>query len=100
MSLKKIFQENMPPLVLAFLAFGIDRITKIKILNITKDENYIFINNYLNFDLVWNTGIGFGLFSFNADIAYHLISTLIFCVLILLIFLLFWVEQLEIFTIE
>ncbi|MDB9799471.1 signal peptidase II [Pelagibacteraceae bacterium] len=95
MSLKKIFQENMPPLVLAFLAFGIDRITKIKILNITKDENYIFINNYLNFDLVWNTGIGFGLFSFNADIAYHLISTLIFCVLILLIFLLLKANKLQ-----
>ena len=95
MSLKKKFQENLSSLILALLAFGIDRITKIKIINIAKEENVLFINDYLNFNLVWNTGIGFGLFSFNADIAYHLISTLIFCILILLFVLIMKSNKLQ-----
>ena len=45
------------------------------------------INEFLNFDLVWNTGIGFGLLSFNSSFYYNLISLLIFAVIIFLIFL-------------
>ena len=44
----------------------------------------IFINDYLNFDLIWNTGVGFGLFSHNANIYYHSITLLIFLVIIFL----------------
>ena len=45
------------------------------------------VNDFLNFDLVWNTGIGFGLFSVEANITYHLISLLIFVVIIFLFYL-------------
>ena len=45
------------------------------------------VNDFLNFDLVWNTGIGFGLFSVEANITYHLISLLIFIVIIFLFYL-------------
>jgi signal peptidase II len=47
----------------------------------------MIINDYLNFELVWNTGIGFGLLSQNVGIYYHLISLLIFSVIVFLIYL-------------
>ena len=39
----------------------------------------------MNIDLVWNTGIGFGLLSLEATIFYHAISLLIFLVIVFLI---------------
>ena len=51
------------------------------------NNNGYSVNDFLNFDLVWNTGIGFGLFSVEANITYHLISLLIFVVIIFLFYL-------------
>ena len=50
---------------LLLLIFIFDRISKILILNILEDtgEVDIYINSFLNFYLVWNKGIGFGLLS-------------------------------------
>ena len=53
------------------------------------------MNNYINLDLVWNTGIGFGLFSSNSDIIYNLTSLLIIMVIICLIYFLIYSEKYE-----
>ena len=85
---KKFFSKEIiiSPLVIFFI-FIFDRVTKMAIVNNQLNNQSIFINDYLNFELVWNTGIGFGLFSQNANIYYHLISLLIFSVIIFLIYL-------------
>ena len=61
------------------LIFAIDRASKIYLLNLyengTEIDFYIF--PFLNLFLIWNTGIGFGLFSFEADIYYQLTTTFI-----------------------
>ncbi len=83
----KIFKrENFYFLIILILIFCIDRYSKIKIIADFSDSVF-FINEYLNFDLVWNTGIGFGLLSFNSILYYNLISLLIFSVIIFLIFI-------------
>ena len=83
----KIFKkENFYFLILLLLIFSIDRYSKIKIIENFSD-NVFFINEFLNFDLVWNTGIGFGLLSFDASLYYNLISLFIFAVIIFLIFM-------------
>ena len=83
----KIFKkENFYFLILLLFIFSIDRYSKIKIIEDFSDSVF-FINEYLNFDLVWNTGIGFGLLSFNSILYYNLISLLIFSVIIFLIFI-------------
>ena len=69
--------------------FFFDRITKINILILLKDKDYIFINDFLNLNLVFNTGIGFGLLSLNAGIYYNIISLFILLVILILIYLLF-----------
>ena len=76
-------------LLIIVVIFSLDRISKLYVINIA--ETYgnvdIFINNFINIILVWNTGIGFGLLSFNSSFYYNLISLLIFAVIIFLIFL-------------
>ena len=79
-------KENFYFLVLLLFIFIIDRYSKIKIVEDFSD-NVFFINEFLNFDLVWNTGIGFGLLSSDSSLYYNLISFLIFAVIIFLIFL-------------
>ena len=83
----KIFsKETLVSLIVTILIFILDRVTKVVIINNQMINQSIFINDYVNFDLVWNTGIGFGLLSQNANIYYHLISLLIFTVIIFLIY--------------
>ena len=73
-------------LIVSFV-FIFDRVTKINIINHQLNNQRIFVNDYLNLELVWNTGVGFGLLSQNANIFYHLISLLIFSVIVFLIYL-------------
>lgn len=80
-------KELLVSLASAILVFVLDRASKAGIINHQEINKTIFINDYLNFELVWNTGIGFGLFSHNANIYYHLITLLIFSVIIFLIYL-------------
>ena len=75
-------KEIITSLTIIIGSFFLDRISKISVIKhqINNDGVY-FVNDYLNFDLIWNTGIGFGLFSHNANVYYHVISFLIFLVI-------------------
>ena len=70
------------------LIFFLDRITKIYILNIleTNGDVDIFVNNFLNIILVWNTGIGFGLFSFEKIFFYNIITVLIILINLIILY--------------
>ena len=59
--------------------FIVDRISKIYILNLAKYEGAmnIYITEYLNFYLIWNKGIAFGIFSFDDMFLYNIISLII-----------------------
>tara|TARA_B100000780_G_C21071485_1_gene431180 strand:- start:311 stop:808 length:498 start_codon:yes stop_codon:yes gene_type:complete len=88
-NLKKKFlsKETIISMLFIVIIFTLDRVSKIKIVNHQLDNNSIFINDYLNFHLIWNTGISFGLLSQNENIYYHFISFIIFLVIIFLIYL-------------
>ena len=66
--LRKIFSKNNFFVTFFILViFSLDRFTKIKVVNLLLSNNEsVYINDYLNLDLVWNTGIGFGLFNLEA----------------------------------
>ena len=78
-----MFENNIKKFFLSFLIvfiiFVLDRFSKLYILNLADTEKYIdiYVNSYLNFHLVWNTGIGFGLFSSGSNFYYNLITILI-----------------------
>tara|TARA_E500000178_G_scaffold340313_1_gene382876 strand:- start:2539 stop:3045 length:507 start_codon:yes stop_codon:yes gene_type:complete len=78
-------RENFYSLIIILIIFLIDRYSKVQIINNFSD-NAFYINNYINLDLIWNTGIGFGLLSFEASWVYNLISLTIGSVIILLFY--------------
>ena len=79
--------ENLISFVIVLIIFSFDRLSKIKIIELQTNNKSLFINEYLNFDLVWNTGIGFGLLSSDSNLIYNLITGLISAVIIFLIYL-------------
>ena len=85
----KIFQkQNIFSLILIIFIFSLDRFSKIKILE-NFSENNFYVNEYINLNLIWNTGIGFGLLSMNNSIVYNLTTTIIGLVIAVLLYFLF-----------
>ena len=76
--------------IIVFIFF-LDRASKMYLLNLQENgiEVDFYIFSFLNLYLVWNTGIGFGLFSFEADIYYQLTTTFIGIINLLIIYLIF-----------
>ena len=90
-------KHNLIFLVVAGVIFFLDRISKIKILNNFNEKSY-FINEYLNFDLIWNVGIGFGLFSTNSQILYNIMTIVIGIVILTIIYISVISEKLDKYT--
>ena len=84
-------------MIVISIFYFLDRYTKLFILN-NFNENTYYLNDYINLDLVWNTGIGFGLMSFDNQIFYNLISAIIALVIILLLFYAIKSKRLEKFS--
>ena len=80
----------MKKIIIILAIFFLDRITKIYLINLQANGTDIdfYIYPFLNFYLVWNTGIGFGLASLEANIYYHILTSVIVIINIGLIFLL------------
>ena len=89
--------EKLNKLLIGFIilvaCFTLDRFSKIYILNILNNEGQVdfYINQFLNIYLVWNTGIGFGLFSSENNIFYNVLTGII----ILINFVLFYFAFIE-----
>ena len=69
-------KKNIKFILIILLIFFLDRISKINILNKISDQPN-FINDFINIDLVWNTGIGFGLLSAESTLIYNLVTVII-----------------------
>ncbi len=92
-----ITKNNLYCLCVILIIFFLDRYTKLFILN-NFTENTYYLNDYINLDLVWNTGIGFGLMSFDNQIFYNSISSIVGLVIILLLFIAIKSKRLEKFS--
>ena len=80
----------MKKIIIILSIFFLDRITKIYLLKFQAEGTDIdfYINSFLNFYLVWNTGIGFGLAAMESNIFYHILTSIILIINIGLIFFL------------
>ena len=85
------FKNFISYFVIIILIFICDRLSKIYLLNLHEKgidiDFYVF--PFLNIYLAWNTGIGFGLFSSDANIFYHFLTAIIGVINLVLIILLF-----------
>ncbi len=78
-------------ITLVLLVLALDRISKTIILNILDDVGRvdIYINSFFSLFLVWNKGIGFGLFSFDQNYIYNGITLLILTINLIIIYLIY-----------
>ena len=87
-------KENVVYFALIFIIFILDRVTKIHVINELSDRAYFF-NDYINFDLIWNTGIGFGILSTESELLYNIITIFIGLVLLVLFWILFTSDRFD-----
>ena len=87
MKRKKNFlkKENIYYVIVIISIFFFDRLTKLKIISDFNESTY-YINNYINLDLVWNTGVGFGLLSSTSNFFYHTITVVVGLIIFVLLY--------------
>ena len=85
--LKVNFKKILLNFTIVFAIFISDRLSKIYIIRIAELENVvdIYLAPYLNFYLIWNKGIAFGLFSFEEKLIYNVISIIILIISIIIL---------------
>ena len=87
-------KENFYFLIIILFIFSLDRYSKIRIINDFSDTSF-YLNDFLNFDLTWNTGIGFGLLSTSSNVIYNLVTLIISSVIILLVYFILKSERFD-----
>jgi len=85
-------KNNIYSIFLILSIFILDRFSKNKILENFSD-NAFFVNEVLNLNLIWNTGIGFGLLSSNSSLIYNLVTVLIGLVILILCYVTITLEN-------
>ena len=92
----------MRKILIILIALLLDRLTKFYLINLQSGgidiDFYVF--SFLNFYLVWNTGIGFGLASTEANVIYHIITVVIVVVNFGLIYFLLKAKGIYIYLIS
>ena len=84
----KIQKIDIYSFTLILLIFVLDRLSKIYVIELIQSQGReIFLYDFLNLTLNWNTGIAFGLLSSDANLLYHSVSALILLIIAYLIYL-------------
>ncbi len=88
-TVNKMFKKHLVDFSIIIFIFLIDRVSKLLI--ISSPETYeqfgISITSFLNFNLIWNEGIAFGLLSFDEKSYYNILTIFIVLVTTVIIWL-------------
>ena len=92
--MKKKFFWNFFFILAVFL---LDRVSKISIINLLEnsDNGHIQVTNFLSFNLIWNEGIAFGLFSFDQELYYNFLTIIIILVTTIILWMIIKTKGLE-----
>ena len=84
-----MLKKHLVDFSIIIFIFLIDRVSKLLIISSpeTYEQYGISITSFLNFNLIWNEGIAFGLFSFNEEIYYNLLTIFICLIVAIIIWL-------------
>ena len=85
--IKNNFKNNIIYILIFILIFAADRLSKLYILNLAEmnDSLNLYVTSFLNFYLIWNKGIAFGLFSFDQNFFYNFITSLIIAITVIIL---------------
>ena len=78
--------ENFLYVSIIIIILLFDRLSKLKIIKYF-NETALYVNDYINFDLIWNIGIGFGFLSTDSSLLYNFVTMLIGAVIIYLVYI-------------
>ena len=82
--------KNLYFVAIFFLVFLLDRLSKFYILNLAESGDVdIYINTYINFYLIWNKGVAFGLLSSDENYLYNIVTALIIIINLVIIYFIF-----------
>ena len=92
-----MIKKNIWNLIFILSIFVADRLSKILIINSSETfgELDIFVTSFLNFNLIWNDGIAFGLFSFEKKIYYNFLTILIVLITLIILWMITRTEKIE-----
>ncbi len=87
----KMSKKHLVDFSIIIFIFLIDRVSKLLIISSpeTYEQNGISITSFLNFNLIWNEGIAFGLFSFDEKLYYNFLTIFICLIIFVIIWLMF-----------
>jgi len=85
--IKNNFKNNIIYILFFILIFSADRLSKLYILNLAEmnDSLNLYVTSFLNFYLIWNKGIAFGLLSFDQNFVYNFITSLIVAITVIIL---------------
>jgi len=91
MNLKIINNNFYINLIIIFLIFTLDRLTKLYVIYLEKINSSpeIFSSKFLNIYLIWNEGIAFGLFSFNQSNLYNFLTLFVLIIIFVILYMIF-----------
>ncbi len=77
--------------------FLLDRFSKVIIINFVESygNSILLETSYLNFNLIWNDGIAFGLFSFDQKIYYNTLTAIIILITAIIFWMIMRTKRLE-----
>ena len=86
-----MLKKHLLDFSIIIIIFLVDRISKLLIISSSESyEQYgVSITSFLNFNLIWNEGIAFGLFSFDEKIYYNFLTIFICLIIAIIIWLMF-----------
>ena len=93
-------KKNLWNLTFILSIFLIDRLTKFFFINMEKKFGEVTIEatTFLNFNLIWNDGIAFGLFSFDQKIYYNLMTLIIVLITFVIFVMILKTQKIEKFA--
>ena len=85
----KMFKKHLVDFSIITFIFLIDRASKSLIISSSEyyEQYGVSITSFLNFNLIWNEGIAFGLFSFDEKLYYNLLTIFICLITVVIIWL-------------
>jgi len=82
-----MIKKNFWNFLFIFLIFVADRLTKLFVINSVEKfgQTSIYQSSFLDINLIWNSGIAFGLFSFDDKIYYNLMTAMIVVIILIIL---------------
>jgi len=95
--MKLIKNTIFSKLLIISIIFVLDRFSKIYIIDFFNQNQFqeVYLTDFVNFYLIWNEGIAFGLLNFNDQFIYNIITSLIILISLVILYLAFKSKKLE-----